>query len=53
MLMPKRVKHRKQFRGTMKGKLQEETRLQMVSMVFKHLSHAGSKQIRLKLPVLL
>lgn len=33
MLMPKRVKHRKQFRGSMAGKLQEETRSQMVSTV--------------------
>ena len=33
MLMPKRVKHRKQFRGSMAGKLQEVTNLLMVSMV--------------------
>ncbi len=33
MLMPKRVKHRKQFRGSMAGKATEETRSQMVSTV--------------------
>ena len=34
MLMPKRVKHRKQFRGTMKKlKLFAVTRLQTVNMV--------------------
>ncbi len=36
MLMPKRVKRRKQFRGTMKVKLSEVTRLHMVNMVSLH-----------------
>ena len=33
MLMPKRVKRRKQFRGSMAGKALEEIKLQMVNMV--------------------
>ncbi len=34
MLMPKRVKRRKQFRGSMAGKKRlEEIKLQMVNMV--------------------
>ena len=33
MLMPKRVKRRKQFRGSMKGKLYAEIKSQMVNMV--------------------
>ena len=36
MLMPKRVKHRKQFRGSMAVKQPEETRSHTVSMVSYH-----------------
>jgi hypothetical protein len=53
MLMPKRVKRRKQFRGSMKVKLLEETRLQTVNMVSLQWNHAGSSSTRSKQPVLL
>ena len=43
MLLPKRVKHRRQFRGSMAGKA---TRLQMVNMVSLQQNHAGLSQIR-------
>ncbi len=49
MLMPKRVKHRKQFRGSMAGKAQpEETKLLTVSTVSLLWNHVGSKQTRSK-----
>ena len=34
MLMPKRVKRRKQFRGTMAGKALRGNKISMVSMVW-------------------
>ena len=43
MLMPKRVKHRKQFRGSMAGKATRGNKL----------TYAGLKQTRSKQPVLL
>ena len=52
MLMPKRVKRRKQFRGSMAEKRLEEIKSQMVSTVSLLLSHAGLSPIRLRQPVL-
>lgn len=53
MLMPKRVKRRKQFRGTMKGKALEVTRFHMVNMVLSQQSRAGFVLTRSRQPVLL
>ena len=36
MLIPKRVKHRKQFRGRMKGKAQKAIPLVMAILVWLH-----------------
>ena len=52
MLMPKRVKRRKQFRGTMKGKASEVTKSIMVNSVLLLPNLAGSDLIRSKQPVL-
>ena len=51
MLMPKRVKHRKQFRGSMAGKATRGNKITNGEYGIVALEHAGSKQIRLRLPV--
>lgn len=52
MLMPKRVKRRKQFRGSMAGKLPEVTPWHMANLVWLLQNPAGSSLIRLRQPVL-
>ncbi len=53
MLMPKRVKRRKQFRGTMKGKAHRGNKINYGDLVSSLSSHAGSNPTRSKQPVLL
>jgi len=50
MLLPKRVKYRKQFRGRMNSAV---TRFPMVIMVLLHWSQLGLLTVRLRQPVLL
>ncbi len=52
MLMPKRVKHRKQFRGSMSGKATRGNKITDGDYGIVALSHAGSKQTRSRQPVL-
>ena len=51
MLMPKRVKRRKQFRGTMKGKALRGNQITTVNMVSLQRNLAGSVLTRSKQPV--
>ena len=46
MLLPKRVKHRRQFRGSMAVRLQEAIRSLMVNSVLLQQNLVGSNQIR-------
>lgn len=46
MLLPKRVKHRRQFRGSMAGKATRGNKITMVNMVSLQQNHAGLSQIR-------
>ena len=52
MLMPKRVKRRKQFRGTMRGKATRGNTLTYGEFGIVALEPAGSSPIRSKQPVL-
>ena len=53
MLMPKRVKRRKQFRGSMAGKASRgNTPWRMANLVWLLQNPAGSSLIRLRQPVL-
>ena len=53
MLMPKRVKRRKQFRGSMKGKALRGNKITNGEYGIVAMSHAGSGPTRSRLPVLL
>ena len=52
MLMPKRVKRRKQFRGSMRGKALRAIKSITANSALLPLNHAGSNPIRLRQPVL-
>ncbi len=53
MLMPKRVKRRKQFRGSMKGKALRGNKINYGEFGLVSTERAGSNPTRLRQPVLL
>jgi ribosomal protein L16/L10AE len=53
MLIPKRVKYRKQHRGRMKGRAMRGNRIAHGDLVWLHWNHLGLPTVRLKLLVLL
>ncbi len=52
MLVPKRVKHRREFRGKMRGKLKVVKKSHLENTAYKLLIHIGSLTAKSKLPVL-
>ena len=51
MLVPKRVKHRREFRGKMRGAAKGGRNVDFVNMVWKHWNPTGSPTVRSKLLV--
>lgn len=51
MLVPKRVKHRREFRGRMRGEAKGVKKLLLANMVCKLLNLLGLQTDKLKLPV--
>ena len=52
-LVPKRVKHRREFRGKMRGAAKGGNILPLVNMVLKPSNHIGLLTVKSKQPVLL
>ena len=52
MLVPKRVKHRREFRGKLRGHSKGGNSVLSVNMAYKPLIHIGSLTDKLKLVVL-
>ena len=52
MLVPKRVKHRREFRGKMRGEAKVVKKLHLVNTVFKQQLATGLQTAKSKLPVL-